>query len=442
MLLIGIATFVIGSCTTAIASVQNRLCEEMPLSIKKNKPKTLFLSIWAIGLGVILMVSGSILGNTFAKNTAMNSTGFGLLLTGICIFVLGISGTALGTLKLKLCDEKKLGTKIEKPRILFLSILSIGIGVVLIVVGSTLGSSYVKESIMNYIGFGMLISGISFLSIGLSGTVVAALKTRLNLYGKYIIEPAPRVILGSIWAIGMGAMLIGDGSLIASSYEKNTIMNYTGFGMLLAGTGVFVYGLFETARLYAMGYLNNKLIHKPQRVTRKLEMKKGPFSGRLKNSMTHLVKTSAILNLACIIAAVCILFFSLWQLDLIVSGPVWWSSSPGGEGTGWSHPDGAYANQYFQCFLWKTTVGQAYDTLFMLIFLSFIVIFAGAFFWPKGQFKDSNIKLKLSGQDNLIKAKRKHVKRSKRNLSTNPTISRTETFLTNLTYEKKLPTDQ
>lgn len=85
-------------------------------------------------------------------------------------------------------------------------------------------------------------------------------------------------------------------------------MNYTGFGMLLAGTGVFVYGLFETARLYAMGYLNNKLIHKPQRVTRKLEMKKGPFSGRLKNSMTHLVKTSAILNLACIIAAVCILF--------------------------------------------------------------------------------------------------------------------------------------
>ena len=158
MILIGIATFVVGSCTTAIASVQNRLCEEMPLSIKKNKPKTLFLSIWAIGLGVILIVSGSILGNTFAKNTTMNSTGFGLLLTGICIFVLGISGTALGTLKLQLCDEKKSGAKIEKPRILFLSILSIGIGAVLIVVGSTLASSYVKESIMNYTGFGMLIS--------------------------------------------------------------------------------------------------------------------------------------------------------------------------------------------------------------------------------------------------------------------------------------------
>ena len=123
-------------------------------------------------------------------------------------------------------------------------------------------------------------------------------------------------------------------------------------------------------------------------------------------------------------------------------GAIWGSSSPGGEGTGWLHPDGAYANQYFQCFLWKTTVGQAYDTLFMLIFLSFIVVFASAFFWPKGQFKDSNTRLKVSGQDNLIKAKRKHVKRSKRNLSTDPTISGTETFLTNLTDEKNLTTDQ
>ena len=123
--------------------------------------------------------------------------------------------------------------KLKNQEYYSLSILSIGIGAVLIVVGSTLGSSYVKESMMNYIGFGMLISGISFLSTGLSGTVVAALKRRLNLYGKYIIEPAPRVILGSIWAIGMGAMLIGDGLFIASSvrkkqhYELHRIRNVT-----------------------------------------------------------------------------------------------------------------------------------------------------------------------------------------------------------------------
>lgn len=62
-------------------------------------------------------------------------------------------------------------------------------------------------------------------------------------------------------------------------------------------------------------------------------------------------------------------FFGIWQLDMIVSGPVWWSDS----GIGWSHPNGAYANDYFQCFLWKTTVGMAYDVLFLVIFLSIVL---------------------------------------------------------------------
>jgi hypothetical protein len=66
-----------------------------------------------------------------------------------------------------------------------------------------------------------------------------------------------------------------------------------------------------------------------------------------------------------------------------VSGPVWWSSGEYGTGNGWSHPNGAYANDYFQCFIWKTTIGQAYDTLFMLIFIAFIVMFLSAYFWPK-----------------------------------------------------------
>jgi hypothetical protein len=101
------------------------------------------------------------------------------------------------------------------------------------------------------------------------------------------------------------------------------------------------------------------------------------------------VKTSAVLNLAGAMFALGLLFFSLWQLDLIVSGPVWWSSGSQGTGTGWSHVNGAYSNDYFQCFLWKTTVGQAYDTFFLLIFISFIVLFASAFFWPR--FRTKNV---------------------------------------------------
>jgi uncharacterized membrane protein len=205
-----------------------------------------------------------------------------------------------------------------------------------------------------------------------------------------------------MWAIGIGATLIITGSLIASSYAKTSMMNYSGFGMLLAGTGVFVYGLFETARFSTMGYLSGKWAgNREKRVNRP----------RLENFWTNMVKTASILNLAGIMVAIGLLFFSLWQLDLIVSGPVWWQSSPNGVGWSW-HGPGAYANDYFQCFIWKTTVGQAYDAFFMLIFISFILLFASAFFWPRSREKNYNLiskeKHRNALRDSKSKAQRKN----------------------------------
>lgn len=84
-----------------------------------------------------------------------------------------------------------------------------------------------------------------------------------------------------------------------------------------------------------------------------------------------------MLNVCGIIIAFCMFFFGIWQLDLIVSGPVWWYSGS----VGWSHFNGAYANDYFQCFLWKTTIGRAYDTLFLIMFLSLVVLFVSLWFW-------------------------------------------------------------
>src|SRR5208283_6085896 len=100
----------------------------------------------------------------------------------------------------------------------------------------------------------------------------------------------PRIILGSVWAIGIGSMLIITGSLIASSYAKNTLMNYSGFGTLLAGTGIFVYGIFETARFSTMGYLNGKWICTTEQ--------KEELPNRLRNFWRNMVETSAIINLA------------------------------------------------------------------------------------------------------------------------------------------------
>ena len=89
MLIVGMAILILGACATIIVSVRNHLCTEMPISLQKNTQKTLFLSIWAVGAGLILTLSGSILGSAYEKSSLINVTGFGMMLTGICIFVLG-----------------------------------------------------------------------------------------------------------------------------------------------------------------------------------------------------------------------------------------------------------------------------------------------------------------------------------------------------------------
>ena len=71
--------------------------------------------------------------------------------------------------------------------------------------------------------------------------------------------------------------------------------------------------------------------------------------------------------------------FAVWQWDIIVSGAVWWEASPTGLGWAWPGP-GAYARAPFQCWLWRTTIGSAYDTLLFLIFVSAIVPMIVLFF--------------------------------------------------------------
>jgi hypothetical protein len=66
----------------------------------------------------------------------------------------------------------------------------------------------------------------------------------------------------------------------------------------------------------------------------------------------------------------------MWQLDIICVDPVW--------APGWSHPTGRYADEPFQCWLWRTSVGEAYDVLFFLNLLSFygvIIVFVIMLEW-------------------------------------------------------------
>src|SRR5208283_2507710 len=97
----------------------------------------------------------------------------------ICFFVSGIFGSLLGTLETRLIKNRPQSS--IKPKVLFSSIISVGIGIVLTVIGSMVAGSYAKETTLNYAGFGTLLVGIAVLSLGMSGTAVTILKSNWGL---------------------------------------------------------------------------------------------------------------------------------------------------------------------------------------------------------------------------------------------------------------------
>jgi hypothetical protein len=113
--------------------------------------------------------------------------GFAMLLAGTGIFVLGIFGTAITTLKNRL-DQKAISTgiKVNNPRVLFRSVWLVGVGVVLAIIGCTVGNCYAKETIMNYAGFGMQLAGIALLVLGAFETA----RISANIYMNYELARA------------------------------------------------------------------------------------------------------------------------------------------------------------------------------------------------------------------------------------------------------------
>ncbi|MEM2107849.1 MAG: hypothetical protein QXL10_00995 [Candidatus Bathyarchaeia archaeon] len=86
-----------------------------------------------------------------------------------------------------------------------------------------------------------------------------------------------------------------------------------------------------------------------------------------------------LFNAALAAFAACLHIFSLWQLDLINVLPVW--NTPLFLEVLRQQGLSVYADGYFQCFLWKTSVGMAYDVLFAVNFMSFWLLFAALWFW-------------------------------------------------------------
>lgn len=378
MLLIGAAISIISVFAIISSSLKTKFIQHSTPGAAE--PTLLYLSTIYVGLGAALAVDGSIIASAYDQSTLINNVGFITLLVGITIAVLGFFGATIAALRI--LEHNGIKTNQRYKLEFFTPVIAVmTAGTTLTVIGSILTRSYAKLTLTSDVGYCMLLAGIAVLGICVTATVVAIVKARLDLYCKLLGTEKAHVSLVSIWAIGVGAMLILIGGLLAGAYEKSSILNYTGFGMLLSGTGVFVYGFFETARISLLDFVDRRNKVEYNKIDNK------PLTTRLQKWGRKIVATRAVFNLIGVMTSLGLLFFSLWQLDLIVSGPVWWESSSTGTGWSWAGP-GAYANDYFQCFLWKTTVGQAYDTFFLLIFIAFIVLFASAFFWPREKWRN------------------------------------------------------
>jgi len=102
-----------------------------------------------IVIGIVLAIIGSLIASAYAKETIVNYAGFIMLLVGIAAFVVGVVATGTSYLRTCLCREKPAKIGVRTLKVLCLSIWLLGIGIVLAVIGSILGSAYAANTIIN-----------------------------------------------------------------------------------------------------------------------------------------------------------------------------------------------------------------------------------------------------------------------------------------------------
>ncbi len=200
----------------------NEICQE-PYS---GKTKVIIISI-------VLAIIGSLISGSFAKETVTNYAGFIMLLTGITTFVIGVFATAAAYLKPRLCQEAPATLHLKRTRILFLSIWSIGIGIVLAVLGYILGGAYAGYLILDSvsissISYGLRLTGTGAFLIGVTATTIIGLKQRKKQPDIKGAKPKGRLSSGLL--IGIAVILVITGFTLAGSYAKESIMNMQALG--------------------------------------------------------------------------------------------------------------------------------------------------------------------------------------------------------------------
>jgi ribosomal protein L40E len=141
--------------------------------------------------------------------------------------------------------------KVKKSKFLFASIWVIAVGVVLAVIGSVIGGTWARYTLMNDVGFVMLWVGVGVLVFGAFGVITSFIKERFKM-------KKPKFLFASVWVIAVGVVLAVVGSVVGSTWARYTTMNDMGFAMLWVGVGVLVFGAFGIVSAFARARLDKE----------------------------------------------------------------------------------------------------------------------------------------------------------------------------------------
>lgn len=206
-------------------------------SAKLQKP--LLSGIGVLVAGIVVAAAGSSLCGTWAKYTLQNYVGFGVLSTGVILLVAGFFLAAEGGFKTMLAREERMSPwlpprfKEISPLTLFDNVHALACGVALTIVGSMTAGNWAKFSIQNYLGYGLLLTGVGCLVVGAAGIAAA-----------YILGTKRASLFNSVLSVVAGAAMFLIGSATAAEWANNTSPNYVGFGAMLLGMFILSFGAF------------------------------------------------------------------------------------------------------------------------------------------------------------------------------------------------------
>jgi hypothetical protein len=131
-------------------------------------------------------------------------------------------------------------------------------GIGLLIAGYQVNALYYRP--FGYVGFLLMVAGCVITVLGTFKTVEGILKRVLEKELKRpkwlpprITEISPTALFHNLQIVSYGLSSALVGSLIASTWAKFTIENYTGFGLLVVGLGVIIFGVFGIISGYIVG---------------------------------------------------------------------------------------------------------------------------------------------------------------------------------------------